>query len=172
MLYLKKLSPEDGRDVYEMLQEIDADENGFGNAVAGMPYAEYVDWLSQQYAFDRGIGLLDWMVPQSSYWLYQDAAVVGVGRIRHCLNDNLRETGGHIGYAIRKTRRGQGYGNKILALLLEECKALKIDRVQIGANVDNLASHKVILRNGGKWFKEHDGKNFYIVDLAGGADAP
>ena len=90
---------------------------------------------------------------------------LGYGRIRHCLNDKLRETSGHIGYAIRSTERGKGYGNQILFLLLKECQKLNIEKVQIGANSDNTASNKVILKNGGVLFRISKNKNFYHIDL-------
>ena len=38
MIELKKLSAEDGRDIYELLQEIPKEENGFGNNANGMTY--------------------------------------------------------------------------------------------------------------------------------------
>ena len=165
MLYLKKLSLADGEKVYEMLQEIAANDNGFHNKVNGMTYAEFSDWLKQENDFDNGVNLLDWMVPQSSFWLFQEDMPIGVGRIRHYLNKSLQETGGHIGYAIRKTQRGKGYGKKILALLIEECKKLNLEVLQVGANVNNIYSNKVILYNGGIWFKENNGKNFYHINL-------
>ena len=42
---LKRLSPDDGRDVYNMLREIPGDENGFINGCSGMSYEEYKSWL-------------------------------------------------------------------------------------------------------------------------------
>ena len=166
MPYLKKISFDDSEKIYEMLQEIDANDNGFHNKVNGMTYAEFLDWLKQENDFNNGINLLNWMVPQSSFWLFKDDTPIGVGRIRHYLNDSLQETGGHIGYAIRKTQRGKGYGKKILGLLIEECKKLNIESVQVGTNVDNIYSNKVILHNGGIWFKENNRKNFYHINLA------
>ena len=77
----------------------------------------------------------------------------------------MAETSGHVGYAIRQTERNKGYGTKILPLLLVECKKLNIEKVQIGANADNIASNKVILKNGGILFRISKNKNFYHIDL-------
>jgi len=165
MLYFKRLSLEDNEEIYDMLQEIDANENGFGNSVNGMTYSEFLNWIKQQYDYDRGINMPDWMVPQSSFWLYDGEKVIGSGRLRHCLNDFLEKESGHIGYAIRKTERGKGYGNKILELLIDKCREMKINPVQISANIDNEYSNKVILCNGGVLIRESDGKNFYHVVL-------
>ena len=117
------------------------------------------------FSFLERCGPQDWMVPQTSYWLYDDEKPIGYGRIRHCLNDNLAKTSGHIGYAIRQTERKKGYGTKILPLLLEECKKLNIKQVQIGANSKNIASNRIIVKNGGILFRSAENKNFYHVNL-------
>jgi len=164
MIYLKKLSPQDGIEIYHMLQEIAANDNGFHNNVYGMTYEQFKEWLEHEISVDNG-NLEDWMVPQSSYWLYDSDRPVGYGRIRHRLNENLAETSGHIGYAIRQTERQKGYGTKILSLLLDECKKLNIGQVQIGANTNNTASNKIIIKNRGILFRSTDSKNFYHIDL-------
>lgn len=164
MLYLKKLSPDDGIEIYEMLQEIAANDNGFHNKVHGMSFEQFREWLKKECSVDNG-QLEDWMVPQTSYWLYDDEKPIGYGRLRHRLNDKLTETSGHIGYAIRHSERKKGYGNKILSLLLEECKKLNIETVQIGANADNTASNKIILNHGGIFVRAANGKNFYHFHL-------
>ena len=164
MLYLKRISVDDGVEIYNMLQEISSNDNGFHNKVYGMFYNQFKAWLENECSVDNG-NLKDWMVPQTSYWLFDDEWPLGYGRIRHYLNDKLRETSGHIGYAIRSTERGKGYGNQILSLLLNECQKLNIEKVQIGANSDNIASNKVILKNGGVLFRISKNKNFYHIDL-------
>jgi len=164
MLHLKKITPDGRMDIYLMLQEIAPNDNGFHNKVCGMTFEQYQEWLAQEYAVDSGM-LEDWMVPQTSYWLYDGDTPVGYGRLRHYLNDALRASSGHIGYAIRKSCRGRGYGNAILALLLEECRKLSIHDVQIGANADNIPSNKVIMKNGGILKRTENGKNFYRITL-------
>lgn len=162
---LIKLSLKDGQVVYEMLQEIGANENDFHNYVYGKNYEEYIKWLKREYEIDNGINMENWMVPQSSYWLFDKEKPIGVGRIRHYLNDNLRENSGHIGYAIRASERGKGYGNAILNLLLKECSRLKIEEVQISAFIANIPSNKIIKHNGGILFRSNDIRNFYKIDV-------
>lgn len=164
MTYLKKLSPADGIEIYDMLQEIQFNDHGFHNKVYGMSYDQFKEWLQREYLFDSG-HLEDWMVPQTSYWLYDDEKVIGYGRIRHVLNDKLVDTSGHIGYAIRSTARGNGYGDRLLTLLLEECKKLGIITVQIGVNTDNLASNKLVAKHGGMLIRSSDSKNFYQINM-------
>lgn len=165
MIYLSRLSLADGVEIYNMLQEISFIDNGFHNKVCGMSYEQFREWIKREYLFDTG-NLEDWMVPQTSYWLYDDDKVIGYGRIRHYLNDKLIETSGHIGYAIRSTERGKGYGDRILSLLLEECKKLNISRVQIGTNSDNVASNKIILKHSGVLIRSSNNKNFYYIETA------
>ncbi len=40
-LEIRKLTIDDGHDIYEMLQELPADENGFINSVHGKTFDEY-----------------------------------------------------------------------------------------------------------------------------------
>lgn len=164
MLYLKQLSLSDGKEIYSLLQEISSNDNGFHNPVFGMTYDQYLSWLAHEYAVDHG-DLESWMVPQTTYWLYDGMTPVGYGRIRHYLNDSLKATSGHIGYAVAKSKRGNGYGNAILKLLIEKCKELGISKLQVGAKQDNIHSNKVIKRNGGILFRTEYGKNFYSIDL-------
>jgi len=165
VLFLKKLSVSDGKSVYTMLQGIERNDNGFHNDVKGMPYDEFADWLCTNEAHSNSIGLPDWMVPQTQYWLYDNDTPVGCGRIRHYLNDSLIKDGGHIGYAISYPYRGKGYGNEILRLLLIEARGMDIREVHIGANKDNAKSNKIILNNNGRLHRETEVKNYYIINL-------
>lgn len=162
MLYLKRISSDDGMEIYMMLQEILPNENGFHNNAYGMTFEEYKLWLQNECDIDNG-KLEEWMVPQTSYWLYDEELPVGYGRIRHHLNEKLKNTSGHIGYAIRQSKREQGYGNKILELLLEECKKIGIECVQISANKENIASNKIIRKNGGIFVRNNNNKSFYEI---------
>ncbi|PIM79635.1 GNAT family N-acetyltransferase [Fusobacterium pseudoperiodonticum] len=87
------------------------------------------------------------LVPSSTYLVIRekDNYIVGMIDIRHYLNEYLTEAGGHIGYGVRKTERNKGYAKQMLKLALEKCKELKIKRVLITCDEDNIASEKVIL---------------------------
>ena len=75
--------------------------------------------------------------------------VLGTSRLRHHLNERLRLMGGHIGYGIRPSEQRKGYGTQILALTLVEARKLGIKRVLVTCDVDNIASVRVIEKNGG-----------------------
>ena len=87
------------------------------------------------------------LVPSSTYLAVRekDNYIVGMIDIRHYLNEYLTQVGGHIGYGVRKTERNKGYAKQMLKLALEKCKKLKIKRVLITCDEDNIASEKVIL---------------------------
>jgi predicted acetyltransferase len=89
-------------------------------------------------------------VPFSLRWLCEGDAFIGEASIRHQLNAHLLQEGGHIGYGIRPSRRRQGYGKRILALALAECRRLGIDRVLVTCLDANIASAKIIEANGGR----------------------
>jgi len=92
----------------------------------------------------------DAFVPHSTYWLInEDEGVVGAVNIRHRLNGKLLESGGHIGYGIRPSRRGRGYASVQLAEALKITKAMGLSRVLIVCDDDNTASERTIRGAGG-----------------------
>lgn len=48
MIFLKKLSLNDDEKIYDMLQEIASNDNGFHNKVNGMTYKEFRKWLKKR----------------------------------------------------------------------------------------------------------------------------
>ena len=88
-------------------------------------------------------------VPSTTLWLVDGDEFLGRISIRHVLSDALRVIGGHIGYDIRPSRRGQGLATRMLALALPRAKALGIDPAMLTCDVANVASSRVIERAGG-----------------------
>ena len=85
-------------------------------------------------------------------WLIDDVDYVGQISIRAELGTvYLMTYGGHIGYSIRPSRRRRGYGEIILALGLEKCPNMALTMVLLTCDSDNLASKKIIERNGGRF---------------------
>jgi predicted acetyltransferase len=161
---LRPLTIQDGRDVYEMLQEIPSDENGFVNGMHGKSYAEFEQWLARCDAAARGVGLEDWQVPQSTFWLYADGRPVGYGKVRHRLTEKLLEEGGTIGYGVRPSARGRGDGKLLLNCLLEEAWRLGADRALLTIRVGNAPSLGVALANGGVIAKTENGRRYVWIE--------
>lgn len=91
------------------------------------------------------------LVPATTYLSIRksDSKLVGMIDIRHKLNEYLLNFGGNIGYSIRKTERRKGFATEMLKLALEKCKDMRMDKVLITCDKDNIASAKTILINGG-----------------------
>ena len=88
-------------------------------------------------------------VPTSTYLALCDSKIVGNIQIRHSLNDYLLSTYGHIGYAVRPSERRKGYATEMLAMALDKCREIGMERVLVSCNKLNIASAKTIAKNGG-----------------------
>jgi predicted acetyltransferase len=77
-------------------------------------------------------------------------AYIGRVSIRHELNEQLLRIGGHIGYEVRPGMRRRGHGTRALRLALDEARKLGLRRVLLTCDPENIASTKIIERNGGR----------------------
>ena len=84
------------------------------------------------------------------YWLVDDETVYFIGElsIRHLLNEALFLRGGHIGYCVRYGQWGRGYATQMLHQAEEKAKELGIARALVTCDDDNIASARVIEKNG------------------------
>lgn len=111
--------------------------------------SDFAAFVASMHAQARGENLPDGFVPQTDYWLIDDGDFIGRVSIRHEFTEHLLTVGGLIGYDIRPSKRGRGYGNKILELALPKAKSLGLKRVLITCDVTNEASKKIVENNGG-----------------------
>lgn len=123
---------------------------GGGRAeLARSDFAAFVQRLQEA----RGVDLAPGIVPSSAYWLLRHDAsgvtVLGVSHLRQALTPALEDVGGHVGYSIRPSERRRGYGTRILALTLPHARALGLERVLLTCDTDNIASARIIEKNGG-----------------------
>ena len=124
-------------------------------------FAEYVATLD---ADAERVRRQDWVLCTNLWWV-QDGEYVGRIAVRHELNDWLAELGGHIGYDVRRSRRGQGHATAMLGATLPVAAGLGIDRALLTCEEDNVASRLVIERNGGVLEDVRQGKLRYWIDL-------
>ncbi len=89
------------------------------------------------------------LVRATTYFLTDGEDLIGMIDIRHFLNEYLLNYGGNIGYSIRKDYREKGYAKKMLALAIEKCKQLGLEKILITCDDENIASSKVIESQGG-----------------------
>lgn len=150
MVELKRLSPSDGIEIYDLLQSIPREENGLQNKANGLTYEEYKQWLICKQLESEQEGIVDgWKVPSTTYWLYVDDVPVGFGSVRIFLTEALKKAGGNIGYGIAAPFRGKGYGKELLRLLLIKAKEAGVEKALVTIHKDNIASQAVARANGG-----------------------
>ncbi|UTH11894.1 GNAT family N-acetyltransferase [Macrococcoides canis] len=109
----------------------------------------------------------DW-VKNTTFFYFIDGVIIGAANIRHKLTKDLLNTGGHIGYGVARSYRGQGYATKILQESLVFARSIGIDKALITCDEANIASSRVIIKNGGledKPYLQSDGiksRRFWI----------
>ncbi|MFA5236211.1 MAG: GNAT family N-acetyltransferase [Bacilli bacterium] len=134
----------------EMIASGDTHINGSG---AYEEYPTFEEWMKylDSYKDRRTIKPGSDRVEGSQWVLVDDEKhrVLGMANIRHYLNDYLLREGGHIGYSIRPSERGQGYGHRQLELALGVLRKLGLTKALVTCDDDNVASYCTIESCGG-----------------------
>lgn len=150
MLYLKKINFEDVDKEYNALIKIPQNENGFENKYWNVSKEDFEkDVIPKLLNNSKEINLSEEMVPDSYFFLWNNQNIVGLFKIRHYLNDFLRQGPGHISYEILEEYRGNGYATDGLKLAIEECKKIiKEDEIYLSSYKNNPTSLKVQIKCG------------------------
>lgn len=119
-------------------------------AIAAEPEAFVRQQLSPPVTVVLPDGTLGERVPETHFWYVDGDEFLGAISVRHPLNALLEAWGGHIGYAVRPSARGQGHASAMLAAVCDWVRAnLPLDRVTLHVNANNTASIRVIEKAGG-----------------------
>ena len=162
MLRLIVPSLEDRNFALDYRQEHFVNNESHIHGSAGLIHADdYESWLERITACQTVAP--PGFVTGITFFAVVDGYIVGTLSIRHYLNDALLKTGGHIGFGVRPSERRKGYGSKILALALIECRALGIEKALVTCDKSNTASAKTIINNGGILENEFTEDNGNIV---------
>lgn len=150
MLYLKEANLEDWQKEYEAIKKIPENENGFKNKYYDKTKEEFKEQIIPELMnHSKGIGLSKGCVPDTYYFLWDDDKIVGLFKIRHCLNEFLINGPGHIGYGIISEYRNKGYATRGLKLAIDKCKEIiSEDEIYLSVHKDNPNSLKVQQNNG------------------------
>ena len=140
---------------------IDSGETHINGSSGFMKADDYESWL-EKIIWNKTQATPDW-VTGSVYFAIVDDNIVGTIAIRNYLNESLLNTGGHIGYGIRPSKRRKGYGAKMLALALDKCRGSGAEKVLVTCDKDNIASAKTAMKNGGVLEDEFAEENGNIV---------
>lgn len=128
-----------------------AGEPRYAHITDKMTQEDFVELMRKQKANSQGEHLLPGRVPETVFFLVRDGSLLlGSSRLRHTLTPSLENEGGHIGYDIRPSQRGKGYATLLLNLVLEEARRLGLSGVLVTCDETNIASARVIEKNGGK----------------------
>lgn len=164
MLYLKALNAADARKEFDFLHQMPS-ENGFENPYEHTSFEVFCSQaIPKRLAASRGEDLTPGHVPDTYYFLWDDATIVGLFKVRPVLNDVLRSGSGHVGYAIHPAYRRKGYGAKGLALvvqLLKELPEFTDDEVYLSCHLNNAGSLRTMQKNGG-YIHHSDAEDHYV----------
>lgn len=171
VLTLAKPSVEFGPSYNAMVQAcIDIGEGYPYNNIelAKHDFAAFVRELEEE---AQGIGLPPGISPQQTYLLIKDGSeVIGELRFRPTIPQPYEEQNGHIAYNLHPSARRKGYATRMLALVLDEARALSMEGVMLTIEEENPASVRVIEKNGGKLLKQFHAESgervsCYWIDL-------
>ncbi|MDD6467066.1 MAG: GNAT family N-acetyltransferase [Erysipelotrichaceae bacterium] len=160
-LHLEEIQTVPLVESYRCFSSFEADENGFHNEAYGMNLDEFQHFVQECYQESKSVGLPDWKVPQTVYLLMKGNTAIGIFKVRHYLNEALRNGAGHIGYGICKEYRRQGYAKKGLLMAMKKLSTFMLeDEIYMSCNKDNIASKKTQLACG-CYVHHEDEKEYY-----------
>lgn len=112
--------------------------------------ASYEVWLSRVRADRDARTCPAGRVPQTLYLAFNEQSeLVGAVSLRPQPDEaTLRDTG-HVAYGVRPSQRRKGYATQMLALAVEQLRAMGVASVWVTCAADNEASIRTVLRNGG-----------------------
>lgn len=145
----------------------------FGTPFLGMfSGQDYASFARMCAAHEHGKNLPKGITPYTRYFLTdKQGTIYAQGDVRHAPNRNLTYFSGYLGYGVVPPYRRNGFGTLMCARLLEKARAHHYKSVIITCNTDNIASAKIIEKNGGKlldiryWGKQNAFMKRYLVNL-------
>lgn len=163
MLELRKMNLQDIKEQWEYVTALPKDENGLTNPYEGITFEEYeTTVLPELMMHENPVGMPEWFVAETYYYLWDEQVLVGEYRIRHYLTEALKVGAGHIGYSIKKEYRGKGYGTKGLAMVLDIAREIvPEDEIYLSVLKSNIPSFKAINSNGA-YIADEDETHYFM----------
>jgi uncharacterized protein len=139
------------REFIEEFARFSSELNGTGGLAPFLEKNDYEGWLRKLAADLDLANIPEGRVPAITYFYVRerDGRVVGMVNIRLEDNGFIRNEAGHVGYCIRPTERRKHYASQLLADALEVCRRMRIERVVVTCDRENVASAKTIESCGG-----------------------
>jgi predicted acetyltransferase len=169
-LFIIKPSKNLEKEIWEYRQEyFHFGETGINGSCGLARYDNFDEWLELVLSIEKD--KLRNNVHASTFFSIRktDNKIIGSIQLRHFLTPDLEKHGGHIGYGIRPSERRKSYGNQQLLLVFDVARNIKIPKVMISCDKDNIPSNKTALSCGGVLTCEniYKGKEqqIYWIDL-------
>lgn len=111
----------------------------------------------------------NWVVTDTFFAIRKsDDKIIGIIDLRHTLNEFLKDLG-NCGYSVRPSERKKGYATEMLHQLLQVAKKTEMKELLISVEKENIASRKVIQKNGGEYERsfsfENEAADVYKIEL-------
>ena len=81
--------------------------------------------------------------------------MVALRSLWHRLTDALRQVGESIGYGVRLSLRGRGFGTEVLRQTMHKARTLGQLEILLTCANENAHAASIILRNGGQLLSQH-----------------
>lgn len=133
------------------------EEGGFDGCSGLQNYTSAEEWLKYLAIMENEETCPEGRTPSDAYIAVRatDNRIVGIIDLRHHINHPILSLwGGHMGYTVRPSERNKGYAKEMLRLNLYNCRDRGIGKILLTCNINNIASEKVIIANGGVFEKE------------------
>ena len=118
-----------------------------------------------------GRNLPEGYIPSKEFWIVDEEGYAGRIILGLAYYPSPERVGNHVGYIVRPSKRRRGYATEALRSLLAEARRLEIPRLMLVCDEDNVASRKVIEKNGGTFLgrlpndEVHHGALRFLIDL-------
>ena len=168
---IRSIQEKENENVYLMFQEIPEKEAEATNHAHGMTRLEFDEFYKKmnRRSLESAKGMKefpDGKVPQTIYIIFDNDVPVGFGKFRPFLNTaTIKNRAGHFAYMISPKHRGKGYATQFVSFIKREAEKLGLSEIEGTALKGNLASCRVMEKNGGKVKKCVDMDIVYIIAL-------
>lgn len=150
-MQLRRPKSDDKKAVLEMIAEFEKYKSAHDGGFWSNEDFDYSDWLQQNFDKEVGLNLPQNRVPSIQFVSFDDSGkALGFLSLRLRLTDQLLEAGGHIGYSVRPSQRGQGIAKAMLKEAIKIARGKNIQEILVTCHDNNPASRAVILANFGK----------------------
>lgn len=148
-LFLREPTIVDKKEILDMVREFEecGDEYPFEgiSILKGVTFDSYADFLRKLEESKHIEDTHPEWANQTTYVLTDETGhIYGMSCLRHDLKGDLINIGGHVGYAVRPSERGKGFGTLQLRLVLEKALELGIKEVLVTCRENNVGSKKTM----------------------------